>query len=232
MGDRKSERALFKAALIDTLPVMSGYIVLGIGFGMIMKSAGYSIAMAAAMSLLIYAGSMQYAAVGLLTGGASFLTVILTTVMVNARHLFYGISMLDKYRDTGIRKPYLIFSLTDETYSLVCGDVPGRDHGEQTSYRFYVSLLDQCYWVLGSIAGAVAGTVLSFNSKGIDFALTALFLTVFLDQWMHTRDHGPALIGVGASVLSLLLFGASSFLLPAMIMITAALILKGRREVS
>ena len=114
MGDRKSERALFKAALIDTLPVMSGYIVLGIGFGMIMKSAGYSIAMAAAMSLLIYAGSMQYAAVGLLTGGASFLTVILTTVMVNARHLFYGISMLDKYRDTGIRKPYLIFSLTDE----------------------------------------------------------------------------------------------------------------------
>ena len=232
MDDRKSERALFKAALIDTLPVMSGYIVLGIGFGMIMKSAGYSIAMAAAMSLLIYAGSMQYAAVGLLTGGASFLTVILTTVMVNARHLFYGISMLDKYRDTGIRKPYLIFSLTDETYSLVCGDVPGRNHGEQTSYRFYVSLLDQCYWVLGSIAGAVAGTVLSFNSKGIDFALTALFLTVFLDQWMNTKDHGPALIGVGASVLSLLLFGASSFLLPAMIMITAALILKGRREVS
>lgn len=208
---------IFKRALKDTLPVLTGYLVLGFGFGIIMKSNGFGIALTAAMSLLIYAGSMQYAAIGLMTGGASLLTVGLTTLMVNARHLFYGISMLEKYRDGGKWKPYLIFGLTDETYSLVCTDPVGIASHERRWYYLLVTVLNHLYWVSGSVLGAVAGTVLHFNSEGIDFALTALFLVVFLEQWLTAEKHGPALIGVGASVVSLLIFGADSFLIPAMV---------------
>ena len=208
---------LLKRALKDTIPVLTGYLVLGFGFGIIMKSNGFGIALTAAMSLLIYAGSMQYAAIGLMTGGASLLTVGLTTLMVNARHLFYGISMLEKYRGVGKRKPYLIFGLTDETYSLVCTDPVGIAPEGRRDYYLLVTLLNHLYWVGGSVLGAVAGTVLQFNSEGIDFALTALFLVVFLEQWLTAEKHGPALIGVGASIVSLLLFGADSFLIPAMI---------------
>lgn len=218
-----------KAAFKATIPVLTGYLVLGFGFGIVLKSAGYGILTAFFMSLFIYAGSMQYVAVGLLAGGASLLTVALTTLMVNARHLFYGISMLEKYRGAGKYKPYLIFALTDETYSLVC-----QDHGEialeqQIQYDFFVSMLNQIYWVAGSVLGAVAGTVLTFNSEGIDFALTALFLTVFLEQWLTAKDHVPALIGVLSSVVCLLLFGSGSFLIPAMVVIT--LLLSFYREV-
>lgn len=218
-------KQMLKPALLATLPVMTGYLVLGFGFGIIMKANGFGTLLTAAMSLLIYAGSMQYAAIGLMTGGASLLTVGLTTLMVNARHLFYGISMLEKYRDMGKRKPYLIFGLTDETYSLVCTDLPHIPENARRDYYLLVTLFDQCWWVLGSVVGAVAGTVLHFNSEGIDFALTALFLVVFLDQWLNSEKHGPALIGVGVSVLSLLLFGADSFLIPAMVGIGVLLML-------
>ncbi len=210
-------KQLLKRALKDTLPVLTGYLVLGFGFGIIMKANGFGTMLTAAMSLLIYAGSMQYAAIGLMTGGASLLTIGLTTLMVNARHLFYGISMLDKYRDVGKRKPYLIFGLTDETYSLVCTDPVGIAPEQRREYYLLVTLLDHLYWVGGSALGAVAGTVLHFNSEGIDFALTALFLVVFLEQWLTAEKHGPAIIGVAASVVSLLIFGADSFLIPAMI---------------
>ena len=207
----------FKPALIATLPVLTGYLVLGFGFGIIMKANGFGVALTAAMSLLIYAGSMQYAAIGLMTGGASLLTVALTTLMVNARHLFYGISMLEKYRDVGKAKPYLIFGLTDETYSLLCTDLEEIPAEQRRDYCLWVTLLDHLYWVGGSVLGALAGTVLQFNSEGIDFALTALFLVVFTEQWLSARRHGPALIGVGVSVLSLLIFGRESFLIPAML---------------
>ena len=216
-------------AFTDTIPVMTGYLVLGFGFGILMNANGYGIAPAFAMSLLIYAGSMQYAAIGLMTGGASLLTVALTTLMVNARHLFYGIAMLDKYKAVGRRKPYLIYALTDETYSLVCSDLSGIPQERKKDYYLLVSLLDHCYWVTGSLLGAAAGTLVNFNTEGIDFALTALFLTVFTDQWLSARDHAPALIGVGASALCLALFGANSFLIPAMLCIALSLCL--RKEV-
>lgn len=214
-----------KTAFISTIPVLTGYLVLGFGFGIILKSAGYGIWLAFIMSLFIYAGSMQYVAVGLLTSGASFITAALTTLMVNARHLFYGISMLDKYKETGKRKPYLIFALTDETYSLVCGDNQNVEPGQQMNYYFYVSLFNQVYWVLGSVLGAVVGTVVKFNSEGIDFALTALFLTVFLEQWLTTKRHGPAIIGVLVSVICLLVFGGEHFLIPTMLVIALLLCL-------
>ena len=218
-------RKVFKPALTATLPVMAGYLILGFGFGIIIKANGYSTVLAAAMSIFIYAGSMQYVAIGLMTGGASLITTALTTLMVNIRHLFYGVSMLEKYQNTGKAKPYLIFALTDETYSLVCGELPGLAPEDRTSYELLVSLLNHLYWIVGSIAGAVAGSLIRFNSQGIDFALTALFLTVFTDQWLTARKHGPALIGLGASVASLLIFGKDNFLIPAMLIIALKLCL-------
>ena len=216
-------KKVVKQAFIDTLPVMTGYLVLGLGFGIIMKTNGYGILLAFAMSLFIYAGSMQYIAIGLLAGGASLITIALTTLMVNARHLFYGISMIGKYKNTGKRKPYLIFALTDETYSLVCNDNLVMEEKERADYYFWVSLLNHGYWILGSVAGAVVGTVLSFNSEGIDFALTALFLTVFLEQWLTNKKHTPAMIGVGVSVVCLLIFGSDKFLIPTMLVIALLL---------
>ena len=218
-------KATIRRAFLDTLPVMSGYLVLGFGFGILMKASGFGILPTFAMSLLIYAGSMQYAAVGLLTSGASLLTIALTTLMVNARHLFYGISMLEKYRHIGKRKGYLIFGLTDETYSLVCRDNPLIDNNQLRSYNTLVTLLNHVYWVTGSLLGAAVGTFIHFNSEGVEFALTALFLTVFLEQWLSTKRHAPALIGVIVSALCLLIFGAAHFLIPSMLIIALLLCL-------
>ena len=210
-------------ALVATLPVMAGYVVLGFGFGIVLRSGGYSILLALFMSVFIYAGSMQYVAIGLLTSGASLITVALTTLMVNARHLFYGVSMLERYKKTGARKPYLIFALTDETYSLVCTDNTDIAQDKRADYYFLVSLFNHIYWIVGSLLGAVVGSLVSFNSEGIDFALTALFLTVFIDQWRSTKNHIPALIGVSASLLCLLAFGKDGFLIPAMMIIALTL---------
>jgi len=214
-----------KAALVDTLPVLTGYLVLGFGFGIIIKVNGYSLLHAFLMSLLIYAGSMQYVAIGLFTGGASLVTVALTTLMVNARHLFYGISMIDRYKNTGARKPYLIFALTDETYSLVCSDNPNIPEKERKNYYLFVSLFDHIYWITGSVLGVVVGSLVKFNSEGIDFALTALFVTVFLEQWLTTKNHAPAIIGVVSSVVCLVIFGSKSFLIPTMLIIALLLCL-------
>lgn len=212
-----------KTAFISTIPVLTGYLVLGFGFGIILNTNGYGMPLALAMSLFIYAGSMQYVAIGLMTGGASLITVALTTLMVNARHLFYGISMLDKYKDTGKRKPYLIFALTDETYSLVCQDHPDVPSERRRDYYLLVSLLDHLYWVAGTALGVAVGSFVHFNSEGIDFALTALFITVFLEQWLETKAHGPAVIGVAVSALCLLIFGREHFLIPAMLVIACLL---------
>ena len=222
-------KSLVKTCFIHTLPVMAGYLFLGTGFGMLLHAKGYGILYSAAMSIFIYAGSMQYLAVDLLTGGASLITAAITTLMVNARHLFYGISMIDTYKNCGWRKPYLIFALTDETYSLNCSGAPAGVEDSKT-YFFLVSLFNQCYWVTGSVLGVLAGSLLPINTEGIDFALTALFVTVFVEQWKSTRDHIPALIGVFSSLVCLLLFGPANFLIPAMGLITLSLTLYRRRK--
>ena len=214
-----------KRALVATLPVLTGYLVLGFGFGIILKASGYGILLAFVMSFAIYAGSMQYVAIGLITGGASLITTAITTLMVNARHLFYGISMLDKYKNVGGAKPYLIFALTDETYSLVCGDNLDMTEVERKRYYLFVSLFNHFYWVIGSVLGALVGSIVKFNTEGIDFALTALFLTVFIDQWLNSKKHAPAIIGVAVSVACLLIFGSGNFLIPAMLVISLLLCL-------
>lgn len=215
---------LWKTVFVRTLPVMAGYLVLGLGFGILFEKNGYGVWWSLAMSLLVYAGSMQYAAIGLITSGASLLSTAMTTLMVNARHLFYGISMVERYKEAGMKKPYLIFALTDETYSLVCsGDYP--EEADPHVYCFMISLVNQCYWVLGSILGSLAGAAITFDTKGIDFAMTALFVTVFVEQWLSTQNHMPALLGIGCSVICLMVFGSDSFLIPSMIAITVMLTL-------
>lgn len=212
---------LIKKAFINTFPVMTGYIVLGMGFGILLKTKGYGVWWALAMSVFIYAGSMQYLAVSLLTSGASLIATAITTLMVNARHLFYGISMIDKYKGAGAKKPYMIFALTDETYSLVCSEEI-EDTKEWHRYFFVVSLFNQIYWVMGSVIGALLGSFIPFSVEGIDFALTALFITIFVEQWLSTRRHAPAIIGVVVSAVCVLIFGADNFLIPAMCLITFA----------
>ena len=220
-------RPMIRAAFIKTLPVMAGYIVLGMGFGILLNGHGYGPVWALAMSALIYAGSLQYVGIDLIAGGASLLSTALTALIVNARHLFYSISMIDMYKDAGRLKPYMIFALTDETYSLLCdGSVPpGMD---ANAYRFLVSLMNQCYWVFGSVAGSLLGNVLPFNTKGIDFSMTALFVATFVEQWSSTRDHVSAVTGAAVSAVCLAVFGPDNFLIPSMALITLVLLLVRR----
>ena len=218
-----------KKAFVASIPVMTGYISLGIGFGILLESKGYGPAWALLMSFAVYAGSLQYVLVDMMAGGVSLLTTALTSLMVNARHLFYGISVIDKYKGAGWKKPYMIFGLTDETYSLVFSDEAAKGVKDKHGFYFVLTLMNQCYWVAGSVIGGAVGTLITFDTTGIDFALTALFVTIFVDQWRSTKNHGPAIIGVGSSVLCLLIFGSGNFLIPAMICITCCLLVMKNR---
>lgn len=214
--------SVVKQAFYKSLPVMAGYLILGIGFGIMLQDAGYGVLWALAMSSLIYAGSMQYVGVSLIAGGASVITTVLTTIMVNARHLFYSVSMIERYKDTGKYKPYLIFSLTDETYSLLCdGQVPDEASGNR--YRFFVSMFNHGYWIAGSVIGNLLGNILPFSTEGIEFSMTALFIASFTEQWLSGGSHIPALTGLFCSLLCLFLFGSEQFLIPAMLLITLVL---------
>ena len=214
-----------RKAFAASVPVMAGYLVLGTAFGVLLSDKGYSFVWALAMSLFIYAGSMQFVAVSLLTGGASLISAALMTFMVNLRHLFYGISMLKKYSGTGKYKPYLVFALTDETYALVVNGAP--EGTDEHLYYFLLSLFDHCYWVAGSVFGALIGAALTFDTSGIDFAMTALFVTIFTEQLLAAEDYFPAVTGVFATVLSLVLFGPDAFLIPAMLLISVVLAVTG-----
>ena len=219
MKTKMFDKKAMKAAFLSTIPVLSGYLVLGIGFGVLLKTKGYGVLWAFAMSLCIYAGSMQYVAIDLLAGGASLIVAALTTLTVNARHLFYGISMIDKYKNRGKVKLYLMFALTDETYSLVCNDENCVHVENKTAYYFFVSLFNHIYWVSGSVIGAILGSNLPFSTEGIDFSLTALFVTVFTQQWLETKKHAPALVGLVVSIVCLVIWGSKNFLIPAMVFI-------------
>ena len=213
-----------KTVFLDTVPVMTGYLFLGISFGILLQEAGYGLPWAFSMALFMYAGSAQFLSVSLLANHASILSSAIAVFLLNARHIFYGISLIDAYKDTGKKKPYLIFALTDETYSLNCNGAP-EDLADKSLYFFLVSLFNHSYWVTGSVLGAALESFLPFSTEGIDFSLTALFVTVFVEQWKSTHDHIPALLGLGASLLCLAVFGPGNFLIPAMFLITAALAL-------
>jgi len=215
---------LLKQVLLKTFPVFTGYIVLGIGFGILMVKNGFGIGWVLAMSLFIYAGSMQYLGISLLTGGAGIAQTAIATLMVNARHLFYGVSMVDKYKDMGKAKPYLAFSLTDETYSLVVSEkVP--EGVKPAKYFLLLSVFNHFYWVLGSCLGALLGNIITFDTTGIDFSMTALFVTVFVQQWIENGEHFPAITGLATSVVCLFIFGSENFLIPTMLVILTTLLI-------
>ncbi|MHB8129400.1 MAG: AzlC family ABC transporter permease [Mobilitalea sp.] len=213
-----NKKAAFLAALPHTLPVFTGYMVLGAAYGILMDSKGFSLIWIILASVFVYAGSMQFVAVALLAAGFDPLGAILMTLAVNARHLFYGISMLDQYRGVGKIKPYLIYTLTDETFSIVCSALP-PEGVERKWFYFFISLLDHIYWIVGSILGGILGSMINFNTKGIDFVLTALFVVILINQWKSTTNHLPAIIGIASAILCRILFGPSDFIVPAMISI-------------
>ena len=221
-----------KAVFLDTVPVLTGYLFLGMGFGILLTESGYGVLWALAMSIFVFAGSGQYLAVSLLANSSGLLSAAIATLLVNARHLFYGISLLEKYKGTGKKKPYLIFALTDETYSLVTQNEPPEGMSRH-SYCFTVSMLDHIYWITGCTLGALVGQFIPINYEGIEFVLTALFVTMFVDRWLTNKDHFPAMVGVCATFVSLLLFGSEFFLIPAMVLIAQLLTLSpktGRRD--
>ena len=225
------KRSLLKKVFLDTVPVLTGYLFLGAGFGILLSEAGYGPGWALLMSVCVFAGSGQYLLVSLLTSGASLISNAIATLLVNARHLFYGISLIDIYKNAGKRKPYMIFGLTDETYSLVTQTKLPEDI-DRTAYCFWVTLFDHCYWILGCTLGNLAGYLLPIDFTGVSFVLTALFVTMFVEQWLSAKDHGPALIGVFCTVVCLLIFGSELFLIPSMVAIAGILILRqktGRR---
>ncbi len=214
----KVQRAALKAAFPHTIPVLTGYLVLGTAYGILMNSKGFSLFWILLASIFIYAGSMQFVTVSLLAAGFDLMGAFLMTLAVNARHLFYGISMLKQYRGFGKLKPYLIFSLTDETFSIVCSaKIP--EQVDRKWFYFFVSLLNHSYWITGSLLGGVLGSLLDFNTKGIDFVLTALFVVILINQWQSTKNHLPAIIGIVSAIVCRFLFGASNFIIPSMIMI-------------
>lgn len=209
------KKEALKAAFPCTLPVLTGYLFLGIAYGIYMTSQGFPFWYPLLISIFVYAGSMQFVAVTLLLSGFQPGYALFMTLMVNARHLFYGLAMLEKFKGTGWKKWYLIFAMSDETFSVNCGmEAPeGIDKGW---FMFFISLLHQSYWVLASLAGALLGSAIPFNTQGIDFVMTALFVVIFLNQWLERKKHAPALIGVLASLGCLLVFGEEHFIIPAM----------------
>lgn len=223
-------RKAFAAAFPATVPVMLGYLTLGAAFGLLLNAAGFGVGWAALMSGFIYAGSAQFLGVELLTAAVPLAQAAVMTFILNFRHLVYGLSMLEKFRGMGWKKPYMIFSLTDETYALLSSlHVPVGV--KPADYYFAVSLLDQLYWVAGSLLGGLLGTALTINTQGADFAMTALFIVIAVGQWESAKSHLPALLGGGISLLTLVLFGPERFLVPALaVMILALLVLHGRLD--
>lgn len=219
------KRKALKTALPYTLPICVGFLFLGMSYGFLMRSKGFPFVYPMLMSLFIFAGSMEFVTVNLLLSAFDPLYAFLLTLMVNARHLFYGISMLDRYKDIGWKKAYLIFGMCDESFSINCTATPPPDV-DKGWFMFFVTLLNHLYWVTGATLGALLGYVIHFDTTGIGFVMTALFVVLFMDQWAESTDHTPAWIGLGCSLVCLLLFKADNFILPAMALTILCFLLK------
>jgi 4-azaleucine resistance transporter AzlC len=213
-----------KAAFPVTIPVLLGYLSIGTAFGLLFENAGYNFIWAFVTSLTVYAGAMQFIAVSFFHGGIGLIQIAVMTLVVNFRHVFYGLSFLERFSGMGKKKWYMIFALTDETYSLLCGS-KAPDNVDEKTFYFCVAFLNQSYWVLGSVIGSLAGSMITFDTTGMDFAMTALFIVIFLDQWKAYPSHVPALIGLAGTVIVLLAIGPANLVIPSMLLITAALML-------
>ena len=225
---RKSFPAALKAAFPHTVPILTGYLAVGLAYGLLMSSKGYNFLWSGFVSAFAFCGSMQYVAITLLTTAFDPLQALLLSLMVNARHMFYGLSMLDRYKGLGKARFPLIYMLCDETFSIVSTVEPPPEV-EARDFYLAVTLLDYGYWLAASLLGAAVGDLIPFDTTGMDFALTALFVVLFLEQWRKPENRPSAVIGVVCTVLSLAVFGADNLVIPAMVLILAAL-LAGRRK--
>lgn len=213
-----------RSAFPYTVPILTGFVFLGIAYGIFMNSLGFSAIYPILMSLLIFAGSMEFVAANLLLVAFNPINALFLTLMVNARHLFYGISMLEKFREVGKKKLYLIFGLCDESFSINCTvDIP--KNVDKGWFMFFVTLFNHLYWVIGATLGGILGSHVKFNTEGLEFVMTALFVVIFIEQWMKEKKHHSALAGLGLSALCLIVFGGDYFIIPAMIAILGVLTL-------
>ncbi len=224
MSYKTKLKSAFQAAFPHTIPIFAGFWFLGMTYGIYMNVSGFGFWYPMLMSLTIFAGSVEFVTVNLLLGAFDPLQALAMTLMINARHLFYGISMLDKYRGHGLKDLYLIFGMCDESFSInYTADIPeGVDQGW---FMFFVTLLNHFYWVFGATLGGIFGSLIHFNTEGIEFVMTAMFVVIFLEQWMKEKNHVSALVGVGISLLCLTAFGADDFIIPAMVGILGVLTL-------
>lgn len=220
----------FKAAFPYTIPIFAGFWFLGMTYGIYMNVSGFSFWYPMLMGLTIFAGSMEFVAVNMLLGAFNPLQAFVMTLMINARHLFYGISMLDKYKGTGWKKLYLIFGMCDESFSInYTAQIP--EDVDKGWFMFFVTLLNHCYWVFGAALGGIFGSFIHFNTEGLYFVMTAMFVVIFIEQWLKEKNHVSAFMGIGLSLLCLIAFGADNFIIPAMIAIFVSLtLMRGKLE--
>ena len=213
-----------KYALGKTIPIMFSYLFLSMAFGIMMNQAGFPFYWAYLVSLTVYTGAFQFVIVSFLSAGAGITTIALTALAMNCRHMFYGVTFLKEFKSMGKRYPYMIFSLTDETYALYCSlEYPEElDHHQ---VMFDIAWLSCVYWLIGTLVGALLGQIIPFDFEGVDFCMTALFVTILIDQWKKTEDHAPAVIGGVSAVVFLLIFGAARFMLPSLMVTTALLLI-------
>lgn len=213
-----------KAAFPHTVPILAGFLFLGMTYGILMNTKGFSFLYPLFMSMTIFAGSMEFVAAGLLLEAFNPLQAFFMTLMINARHLFYGIAMLDKFKGLGLKKLYLIFGMCDESFSINCTAEIPKDV-DRGWFMFFVTLLNQVYWVTGATLGGLFGSFLRFNTEGLDFVMTAMFVVIFLEQWKKDSNHLPEFAGLALSLLCLVIFGAENFILPSMAAILICLTL-------
>lgn len=223
------KKELRKTAFLKSLPIMCSYIFVGMAYGMMMQEAGFGWFLSLAVSMTVYTGAFQFVLITLLGSGASFLTIGITAFLMNSRQLFYSLTFLEKFRKMGRRKPYMICTLTDETYAVNL-TLEDMDEKKKQDIMFYVAMFSRGYWMAGSVLGAVIGQLIPFDLEGIDFCMTALFIIIFIDQWQQAKDHWPALCGTGIALLCLLIFGCQMFMLPALLLISGILLVAANRR--
>jgi len=215
-------RKAIRAAFPNTVPILAGFLFLGMSYGFYMRTQGFSFLFPIIMSIVIFGGSLEFVTVSMLLSPFAPVTAFFMALVLQARHLFYGVSMLDKYRGTGAFKPYLIYGLCDESFSINCS-VKIPEGVDKSRFYFVVTLLNHSYWVCGATLGALVGSFATFNTEGIEFVMTAMFVVIFIENWLKEKRHISSLIGVLSSVLCLVIFGKNSFLIPAMICIVCLL---------
>lgn len=215
---------MIKFSFKTTIPVMLGYLFLGSAFGILLQQAGYSWPWALLMSAVIYAGSGQFLLVGLLASGAPLSAVAVLTLLINSRHIFYGLSFLDKFRDMGARFPYMAFSLTDETYSLL-SSIKFPEGIDSKRASFYIALFNHSYWIIGSLLGSIIGPIIPAGLVGVEFSMTALFVVLFVEHWKNSSSHIPSIIGLASGILSIIIFGSENFILQSLVVTSIILVL-------